>query len=635
MLIETSILITALTVAPADRLAMADRLFNRGEYAAAKSEYAALAGEKELPTEEIAYRKLCCAFQLGEKPEVRKDGEVFLRTFPASSNAGEVRYLRAMSAEGEERVRELRSLDAPSVSAARRASALCELGRITGDITAYERAMKADPGGRLFAYAKYYHAAALSASGNAADRRKAIEEFIDVAFGDDRTIGADALYSAACLTFSEKRYGEAVSLAKRYLKKFPDDRAKAGRLRSIAAISEYNSGKYSSALELCGEAEGEEFDMIRALATHRFGDAAKGEELAKKYLEHHPSGPHRKEMETLIALGAFSAAEKKGDDRAMLEASRRVAALSGAAGDRLRYAWALDRGGDAAAAEKEYEAVAAAFPKSAEAADALYRRGLSLVRREQWSAAELSLAEALSSPALAADRRGLASYWRGVACAQLGHTVKAEAFLKEALAAKLPPDEEREARLVLADFDYAAGRTEAAIAAYGSLVRSGAVERMNAAKTLAIGRLLGPEPAKLCAEALVRSASAEWRQAGYALLGDCEERLGNAAAAAAARVKALAENCTTESAASAALKLGEYEAAAGSPEEAEKHLALAIRLNRNDGDARARAYLGLAKCALSRDNSEEVRKYATVVTTLFEKSPSAAEAGELLRKASK
>ena len=35
-----ALLVAAVSVLPADRLAMADRLFNRGEYAAARAEYA-------------------------------------------------------------------------------------------------------------------------------------------------------------------------------------------------------------------------------------------------------------------------------------------------------------------------------------------------------------------------------------------------------------------------------------------------------------------------------------------------------------------------------------------------------------------------------------------------------------------
>jgi hypothetical protein len=41
-------LLSAIAVLPSDRMAMADRLFNRGEYVEARSEYAALEGENEM-----------------------------------------------------------------------------------------------------------------------------------------------------------------------------------------------------------------------------------------------------------------------------------------------------------------------------------------------------------------------------------------------------------------------------------------------------------------------------------------------------------------------------------------------------------------------------------------------------------
>ena len=45
-------------------------------------------------------------------------------------------------------------------------------------------------------------------------------------------------------------------------------------------------------------------------------------------------------------------------------------------------------------------------------------------------------------------------------------------------------------------------------------------------KTLKVGKLLEGEAALACAKALVKSDSAEWRQAGYALMGTAEEKSG-------------------------------------------------------------------------------------------------------------
>jgi len=629
------IVLAALAVTPADRLAMADRLFNRGEYAAARAEYAALAGERELAADQLAFRRLYCDFQLGDKATVRKDGEAFLKTHPASDKANEVRYFRAMSAEGAERLGELKALDADSVPASRRAAVLCEIGKLTNSAEAFERAQQVDPKGPLAGYARYYHAVILSSAKDVDSRKKAICELLDVAFGTDKTIAESALYSAACLSFSEKQYSEALSLVKQYLRKFPGNPDRITVLRSIAALSEFNSGRYSSAIEFCGGQQGESFDMVRALAYDRFGDRTNSLACAKTYLERYPQGAHRREIELLLARADFTAAEQAGDAKKLLEAARRAAALSDTAGDLLRYAWTLEKTGVIADAEAVYEQVAAKFPGTPEAAEALYLNGLSRARRGQWSGAELALGEALATGKLPAERQGLAGYWRGVACFRLEHTAKAADFFKAAVAAKLPPDEEREAKLMLADIDYNAGRREAAVAAYAELVRFGAADRMSAAKTYAVGRLLGPDEAKLCAEALVKGESAEWRQAGYALLGDVEEKRGNSAAAAAAWEKALAEACTTESAASASLKLGVYEQQKGVLDAAEEHLNQAVKLNAKDNEARALAYLALARCALARGSTEDACRYATVVSTLFEKTASAAEAGEILRKAGK
>ena len=80
---------------------------------------------------------------------------------------------------------------------------------------------------------------------------------------------------------------------------------------------------------------------------------------------------------------------------------------------------------------------------------------------------------------------------------------------------------------MLADADFNAGRRDEAVKAYAELVRQGALERMSAAKTLAVGKILPGEEAKACARALVENKSAEWRQAGWALLGDVAEREEN------------------------------------------------------------------------------------------------------------
>ena len=69
----------------------------------------------------------------------------------------------------------------------------------------------------------------------------------------------------------------------------------------------------------------------------------------------------------------------------------------------------------------------------------------------------------------------------------------------------------------------------------------------------------------------------------------------------------------------------------GDVQEAERVLKRAVELNAQDPEARASAYLGLARAALLRNDSESAKGYATVVQTLFENTKAAAEAKEILK----
>ena len=154
---------------------------------------------------------------------------------------------------------------------------------------------------------------------------------------------------------------------------------------------------------------------------------------------------------------------------------------------------------------------------------------------------------------------------------------------------------------------------------------------MGAAKTLAVGRLLKGDEARTCAQALVANKASEWRQAGFALLGDVETAETNLTAAAYAYRKCLEEPCGTEVLAPVSVKLGLHLVREGDVQEAERVLKRAVELNAQDPEARASAYLGLARAALLRNDGESAKGYATVVQTLFENTKAAAEAKEILK----
>ena len=215
---------------------------------------------------------------------------------------------------------------------------------------------------------------------------------------------------------------------------------------------------------------------------------------------------------------------------------------------------------------------------------------------------------------------------------KLGHEVEGAGFLENAVAAGLGLDESREARLMVADFDYRSGRIEQAKAAYAKLVKEGACERMSAARILSVGRLVDGEDAETCAKALTKSEAPEWRQAGWALLGDCEAKREAYSAAIESYRKCLAENAKTEAVANASLALGRLEFRAGESDKADLTLKKAIELNASNARVRAEAYVLLAKNAGAKGDWTSAVAYATVVTSLFDDEKLCAEAKKIIEE---
>lgn len=628
MTILSAALFAAIAVAPQDRLGMADRLFNRGEYAAAKAEYAALEGASEIAVDELAFRRAECERALGDAAAARDWYARLLAANPLSSHAPGARLERALLGNDAEKREELRLLDTDSTPAPTRAAALYHLGELVKDPAMLERACELDPKGRYAPYARLACANLLAESSDAAVRRKAVSLYLELAFGPTAAVAEAALYLGAVTAFRDKRYGEAGSLLMRYLKKYPES-GRIAEVTDFCAWCQYLSGRHAEAVALCGEGRSEDTAFVRAAATQALGEAAKAKALYARYLEEFPTGRYRKDAELPLARLAFDEAAKTGDAAARIAAAKRGAELSGAAGDLIRLGWAYEQAERGEDAMREYLAVAAKFPGSAEAAEAMFRKGMLDLRAKRWSAGELALKEALTG-ALDARHRPEATYWRGVAMVNAGHPAEGCAVLKEAERAGLTLDQSREARLMIAAEDYNAGRTNEAVAAYAKLIREGAAERMSAANLSAVARLLAPAERKLCARALVRHEAPEWRQVGYAILGDAEAAEGAMTAAAEAWKRCLAEPCVTEVAAPVAVSYGGYLVESGSPEAAEPVLKRAVELNAKDDERRAAAYLALARGALARKDFNSARGYATVVVTLFEPTAVAGEAKKLL-----
>jgi len=244
------------------------------------------------------------------------------------------------------------------------------------------------------------------------------------------------------------------------------------------------------------------------------------------------------------------------------------------------------------------------------------------LRESRWNAADLALKEALAG-SLDTRRTAEAKYWRGIASVKLEHEEEGVKLLREALALGLSLDMTREARLIIADFEYNSGNIETAQAEYRDLVANGAAARMSAKKAFTVGKLIN---SKECAKALIDSEAPEWRQAGYSLLGSIEDGEKNYRAAMEAYRSAIDELVETDELPKTVLRLGVLETENGEFDKAEKTLVKAVDLNKNDVLARAEAYLNLAKVAAGQGDKEKASGYATVVATLFDQTPFAAEA---------
>ena len=624
-----SCLLLAIAVLPSDRLAMADRLFNRGQYEAAEAEYRALSGQKEIAADKLMFRLAECDRVSGRTAAALKGYAELCAKYPDSPHAARARFMNAMGHSGQERRRLLAELDSDRVDLETRTAALYHLGSETSDPAILEKCVKLNPKGKYASYANLKYGALLNASKDPAVRRKGVEVLLGIAFGGSE-LADEALYLAAIQSYRDKKYGESGSLFRRYRKSYPKGEHFDEAL-SMSAWCDFLEGRFADAAAVCGEGKTDDLAYIRAACAYSTGDNELALRLFRKYLDDYPKGAYRADAELPIARIEFDRAVATNDFTKTIESAKRGFGLSKLATDELRLAWAYEKAGKPDAAVAEYVQVAERFPGSAEAAAAMYLKAMIHARADNWSAAELALAEAMSSGKLG-KRTAEATYWRGVAAMKLGHEVEGAGFLENAVAAGIGLDESREARLMVADFDYRSGRVEQAKAAYAKLVKEGACERMSATHILAVGRLLGGEAAEVCAKALTKSDAAEWRQAGWALLGDCEAKREAYTAAIESYRKCLGENAKTEMLAGATLALGKLELRAGERERAEATLRKAIELNVDNVRARAEAYVALAKNSGAKGDWKSAVAYATVVVSLFDDAEFCAEAKKIIEE---
>ena len=587
-----SILLVAssLALAPSDRLKMADRMFAKGLYAEAAREYASLDGAKSVSQDDIAFRIAECDRMLGrEDAAIERYGKLVLHDIPASM----------------------------------RAVALYRLACAKNDAALFAECERIDPDGKYAPYARLKRAVLLSKSERPEARREATGLFLELAASSNKSVAEEAVYAAATLAYGDRRWKEAAILFAR-LGKIAPDGARASAARVPYAWSAFLAGRHTECLAVCGDSAEDDFAYLRGAALLALDRKDQGLAELEKYLETHPQGRYRTAAEPPVERAKFSAAVKKGDAAAAVQAARLAAAASGKPSDALRLAWAHENAGAADEARAEYGRIIRKWPDDPAAGEALFANALADMRAGNWGAGDLALEDALKRfPSF--PRRNEALYWRGVAAVQLGHEAEGEARLKEALELGLPLDLTREANLLVADADARAGRTAEAAKRYAKQLETGASDRMSAARLASVVRLLAAhgewKPVIAGARALAaRSGDPAYSQTAAALEGRALEALSRSEEAVAAYRRAFAVKADTEEGAAAALALGILEFRRGEYDAAERTLEDAVARNSGpDGTrARARAYRTLADVCRARGEALKAKGYETVLKELFD-----------------
>ena len=624
-------------ILPSDRLAMADRLFAREAYPQAIREYQALRGVQGIASDELLMRLAECARAENRLDEAEKTYRELITTCPNSRHVPQARLLAALTGPADQRLAALKALDADSIPKDVRAAALYHRAHETREVALYRRALEMCPEGP-YAVAARYEAAVLELAASDATRvRTALGELIELSCSTNAFYACESLRAAAGSLFAAHRYREAATLGWRFEKTYPQD-PKLAQIRRMGLWSEYLSGRYTEVLAHVGGDESADAIYLTAASRQALGDKMWARRDFEVYLKRYPDGSYAKACELTLARLDFDAAVDSTNRPAALAAALRAATLSSASSDRLRLGWAYERADQPAEARTTYEGIARDFPKTDDAAEALFRKAMMDISDKRWSAAEMALAESLSY-AETSPHRAEAFYWRGFAAQALGHHTEAARFLSQARAAGLSLDQAREADLLLADMAYRDERWAEAKSAYARLVRDGATARMSAAKLRFVGRFLSGtadgEPAwdevRLCARALLSlKAGAAWNQAAYALEGRAAEAVGEYTAALEAYRQAFQIKLLTDESAEIALSLGGLEQRAGNYEAADRALKEAVRLLADAPQRRAEAYWHLAENAESAGRLKDACAYATVVVSLFESSEFAPAARRIL-----
>lgn len=310
---------------PADRLALANQLAKRGLHAEALKEYEAIRNEKSVPRDEVLFRLGEAYRNVGRGKDALACYATLVANHPQSRFVDYARLNRALLREGADRQEELKALDHVGAPEQIRATALYWLGETAesnkdakGAVVWYEKSAAVSPSNDVSRLSRLRAAALLSASDDAAERRRAQLVYLDLAESPDAALAEEALYFAGMLSYREGRYAEAAALFRRLATRFPQSARLKGS-RVYAAWANYLSGRFTEALELAVPLrdQGDEDAAYLVAASLRYlerrSDALDAYDAA---LRSFPNGKHA-DSEWFERLSILSAA---GSHQAVLDA---------------------------------------------------------------------------------------------------------------------------------------------------------------------------------------------------------------------------------------------------------------------------------------------------------------------------
>ena len=413
------------TAPPQDRLKLAIHLSKRGMYDDALREFEAIRNAKGVPHDEVLFR-------LGDTYRTLKRTDAALACYaelisstPSSRYADVARLNRAMLRTGAARARELKELDRKSAPPAIRATALNYLGDIARDakkpadaIGYYTRAAEASPSNEVGRLANLKCATLLSESTELDDRFRALKIYLGMAGSDDPTLAAEALFSAAMLSYNERWYPSAAKHFRTLAEKYPNS-PRVAETRIFAAWACYLAKLYSEALAIASPLRGPDnedayyitasslrmlerrADAIHAYAAQlqafpkgRYADeawfdyltivAAQGDNAGVLSMLEDRDNPPAKYAERAWGLGCESAIALTNYPVAVRYARRVVDSKGDTAPSAVhRLAWLLEQTRDWANAARAYRGLASRWPENKLAPQALFLAGTCEMKRGQ------------------------------------------------------------------------------------------------------------------------------------------------------------------------------------------------------------------------------------------------------------